>query len=597
MAKNYSYFILLALIYLHYSTQHNCGIEKAKQLRGDRKPEIFEEKGLDSNKRNLQTFESIRISVDYTNVDSSTTVTSDYKSNSKKVIENAVNLIRKMFKVNRLTSILKISKCDIGSDFTIKEEYKTVGVNADLLIFVVLDNDDAGRTEAWALSCANEGRTGRPVVGVTGIGVKAVKYDKENWLEYYTYLFMHEIFHVLGFNEDLFGDYYNPVTKSKIPLNDILLTDSSVNGLSRKLIKSPKVLEAAKKHYNCSTLKGVELENQGGTGTAGSHWESRTMLGELMMGISYDEVYLSEITCAFFEDMGWYQVDCYTGGLFKFGYGMGCDFINTTCLSNQKTKFPGYFCDKDRQSLCMTSDKSKGVCKVETQDGNELTDLQKNSQYQYFGNSSTGGYFHADFCPVSQGLSSNSYLFPGDCTIGRKGQLPSAMNEVMSEKSGCFNSSLSLTSSNVTFSPIAICYEFECDYNLTVINVTVAANIIVCPGEGGELKVEGYTGSIQCPKFNEYCRSNSRCNTLSDCVNKSVSARSSNVSIKSSINSSLLNTDKFAKISTNIPATTNTETTQSTETNQTTEEIDGFTFHLLINLKKIMIFFTFIYLI
>ena len=30
-------------------------------------------------------------------------------------------------------------------------------------------------------------------------------------------------------------------------------------------------------HFNCPTLGGVELENQGGSGTAGSHWEKRIL--------------------------------------------------------------------------------------------------------------------------------------------------------------------------------------------------------------------------------------------------------------------------------------------------------------------------------
>jgi len=35
--------------------------------------------------------------------------------------------------------------------------------------------------------------------------------------------------------------------------------------------------EQAMAHYNCSTLRGVEVENQGGAGTATSHWEQRIL--------------------------------------------------------------------------------------------------------------------------------------------------------------------------------------------------------------------------------------------------------------------------------------------------------------------------------
>ncbi len=35
--------------------------------------------------------------------------------------------------------------------------------------------------------------------------------------------------------------------------------------------------DAAKEHYSCPTLQGVELENQGGGGTIGAHWELRVL--------------------------------------------------------------------------------------------------------------------------------------------------------------------------------------------------------------------------------------------------------------------------------------------------------------------------------
>ena len=35
------------------------------------------------------------------------------------------------------------------------------------------------------------------------------------------------------------------------------------------------VQREARAHFNCQSLPGLELENQGGTATAGSHWEKR----------------------------------------------------------------------------------------------------------------------------------------------------------------------------------------------------------------------------------------------------------------------------------------------------------------------------------
>lgn len=41
-------------------------------------------------------------------------------------------------------------------------------------------------------------------------------------------------------------------------------------------IVTPRVLDVAKSHYDCNTLTGADLENNGDTGSAGSHWEYRT---------------------------------------------------------------------------------------------------------------------------------------------------------------------------------------------------------------------------------------------------------------------------------------------------------------------------------
>ena len=43
----------------------------------------------------------------------------------------------------------------------------------------------------------------------------------------------------------------------------------------------PKLIEVSKKHYNCDKIIGVELENEGSKGSAGSHFERRTLGNEV----------------------------------------------------------------------------------------------------------------------------------------------------------------------------------------------------------------------------------------------------------------------------------------------------------------------------
>ena len=48
-------------------------------------------------------------------------------------------------------------------------------------------------------------------------------------------------------------------------------------------VVAPTTLAMARSHFGCPTLNGAELENDGGNGTALSHWEARIFQGEAMV--------------------------------------------------------------------------------------------------------------------------------------------------------------------------------------------------------------------------------------------------------------------------------------------------------------------------
>lgn len=70
---------------------------------------------------------------------------------------------------------------------------------------------------------------------------------------------------------------------------------------------TPRVVEEVRNHFGCPTLLGAELEDQGGEGTALTHWEKRVFQNEAMTGTVHTKnpVY-SRITFALLEDSGWY---------------------------------------------------------------------------------------------------------------------------------------------------------------------------------------------------------------------------------------------------------------------------------------------------
>jgi hypothetical protein len=71
------------------------------------------------------------------------------------------------------------------------------------------------------------------------------------------------------------------------------------------MLVTPKVIDAAREHFGCPTLEGLELEDYGGAGTQGSHWERRLMMNEYMTGYSSYAPVKSKLTLALLEDSGW----------------------------------------------------------------------------------------------------------------------------------------------------------------------------------------------------------------------------------------------------------------------------------------------------
>ena len=99
--------------------------------------------------------------------------------------------------------------------------------------------------------------------------------------------------------------------------------------VTKKAIKSEKVIEYAKKYFDCSSLTYLELEDQINFDDLDNcHWDSRILLGEYMTSQPYlaDQV-ISEFTLNLLEDLTFYQTNKHTSGLMKFGKNGGCKFL------------------------------------------------------------------------------------------------------------------------------------------------------------------------------------------------------------------------------------------------------------------------------
>eukprot|EP00854_Cymbomonas_tetramitiformis_P029047 gene29047-36110_t len=168
---------------------------------------------------------------------------------------------------------------------------------------------------------------------------------------------IHEIMHGLFFTSDLF-QYY--IDSDGNALGESAVTDGSQ-------IISSNVVTKAQEQFDCTSVTGAALENEGGSGTSGSHWEMRLFHDEMMVGSSGSQrSSLSSMTLALAQDSGWYTPNYDNAMHLAWGYKEGCSFATATTSCGTTTDPLGdYFCsssDADAEFTCSTNDKHLGYC-------------------------------------------------------------------------------------------------------------------------------------------------------------------------------------------------------------------------------------------
>ena len=99
-------------------------------------------------------------------------------------------------------------------------------------------------------------------------------------------------------------------------------------------------------------------------------------------------------------------------------------------------------------------------------------------------------------------------------------EFPEDLGEIYSDTSFCILSSLSPSGKYKLYSSVfhSMCYQIYC----SSLSLTIKINndSIVCPREGGNIKVEGYDGYVHCPDYNLMCSGTVLCNDMFDCISK-----------------------------------------------------------------------------
>ena len=476
------------------------------------------------NLRTLSSYHPLKIYVDYEPIENS-------------LLEETLNSIKSAFDLSLsiFQQLLSISNDgrytfeahqinSAHSTFTADEVPYLLenSKNIDADLFLIVSINTLGNAQARAYPIIKDKNTNRPILGVVELNTAIDTFTK-NHIIFISNLLLHEISHVLAFNSDLFP-YFN-----KLPNLQQTVSDIEINGIKRQFLSTPKVVEKANQHFNTDCLLGVELEDQGGSDTAGSHWEARIMLGDYMIGVDYPEIVISDITLAVFEDSNWYKVNYYSGGLFKTGKNEGYNFLFGDCVNknNEESNFKLEFCNNQRDPFCSPGLIDRGYCYLGIYPEGE--NIPK--KYQYYSNPLKGGWDIANYCPVMQNdyEKANNFYYYSRCNIIGKENY-TEIGEKLSNTSFCFMSSLVKSSLSEEIkskysNEKAICYEvIQCDNTLKHYTIKIGETEFTCENGNNieSYEIEGFEGKITCPPYNRICSGTKLCNDLYDCVEKKI---------------------------------------------------------------------------
>lgn len=509
--------IIILISVLVSVNSRGCGLEFLKNT----KSQLIKPIGDEGRYLKEDEFEPLRIHLDYSLIENNMHLYNkeDLKSLKEHIMPKTKEVYEKILKVKRLKSKLKFDT-DYCDHFKLPNDYTShgKGINADLVIFVTLDNSgffEQNGIEAAAIHCLQHAVNRRPLAGYIQFQ-QNLKVDDSTAKDYLIWLALHEVSHILVMNDSLYGDYVNQ-DHNLLGLKNTILYDE-LNSNKIKYIKSPKVLEKAKKHFGCDSILGVPLEYHGGVGTIGAHWSKKIMNTDYMIGDSYAENLISEITLALFEDSGWYQPDYEASNLFLWGQGKGCNFFNGRCVEEKSTRiisnFMPEFCASDNKAVCSMHNIFRGVCAIK-----KYRSPLPNHQ-RYFTDAFRGGVDDlTDKCPICVEKRGNQNYYGGSCRVGEKRK---SIEEICPE-CACFMSSLEkmperkllrVTSSHPSLESKfedhdASCFNFKCEK--AELHVIIEGNDFPCKEKGQEIHINGYKGSLICPDPKVLCHKKFKC--------------------------------------------------------------------------------------
>ncbi|KAJ1375731.1 Peptidase M8, leishmanolysin, partial [Sesbania bispinosa] len=395
----------------------------------------------------------------------------DKKRRLHKALGQTADWFRRALAVEPVKGNLRLSgysACGQDGGVQLPRVYIEEGVSDADLVLLVTTRPTTGNTLAWAVACERD-QWGRAIAGHVNVAPRHLTAEAETLL---SATLIHEVMHVLGFDPHAFAHFRDERKRRRNQVTEQVMDEK----LGRMAFSG--------------NFTGLELEDGGGRGTSGSHWEKRLLMNEIMTGSVDTRSVVSKMTLALLEDSGWYKANYSMADRLDWGRNQGTEFATSPCNLWKGA----YHCNTTQFSGCTYNREAEGYCPILTYSG----DLPQWAQY--FPQANKGGQSSlADYCTYFVAYSD------GSCTDTNSARAPDRMlGEVRGSNSRCMASSLvrtgfvrgSMTQGNG-------CYQHRCINNS--LEVAVDGIWKVCPHAGGPIQFPGFNGELICPAYHELC--------------------------------------------------------------------------------------------
>ncbi|KAL8167894.1 hypothetical protein V2J09_009393 [Rumex salicifolius] len=437
----------------------------------------------------------------------------DKRRRLQKALGQTTDWFRRALAVEPIKGNLRLSgysACGQDGGVQLPRQYVEEGVSNADLVLLVTTRPTTGNTLAWAVACERD-QWGRTIAGHVNVAPRHLTAEAETLL---SATLIHEVMHVLGFDPHAFAHFRDERMRRRTQVTHQAIDERLGRMVTRVVL--PRVIMHSRNHYGAysENFTGLELEDGGGRGTSGSHWEKRLLMNEIMTGSVDTRSVVSPMTLALLEDSGWYKANYSMAEHLNWGHNQGTDFVTLPC-----NQWKGaYRCNNSQVSGCTYNREAEGYCPIVSYSG----DLPHWARY--FSQPNKGGQSSlADYCAYFVAYSD------GSCTDANSARAPDRMlGEMRGSNSRCMASSLvrtgfvrgSMTQGNG-------CYEHRCANNK--LEVAVDGVWKVCPEAGGSVQFTGFNGELVCPAYHELCNAPpmrpipghcpNSCSFNGDCVN------------------------------------------------------------------------------